>query len=49
MMDNFLEQLYRTAESAGFKILSDDHCYQLLAWLNVYGGGVENVVLDIKL
>jgi hypothetical protein len=49
MLDNLLEQLYRTAESAGIKILSDDHCCQLLAWLNVYGGGVEKVVLDGKL
>ncbi|GHV10264.1 hypothetical protein FACS189485_23270 [Spirochaetia bacterium] len=49
MLDNLLEQLYRTAESAGIRILTDDHCCQLLAWLNVYGGGVENVVLDTKL
>jgi hypothetical protein len=48
-MENLLEQLYRTAESAGIKILSDDYCCQLLAWLNVYGGGVENVVMDVKL
>jgi hypothetical protein len=44
--ENILEQLHRTAETAGFHIISDDHCCQLLAWLYVYGGGNEQVVLD---
>lgn len=44
--ENILEQLHRTAKSAGFHIISDDHCCRLLAWLLVYGGGNEQVVLD---
>jgi hypothetical protein len=44
--ENLLEQLHRTAENAGFRIISDDHCCRLLAWLLVYGGGREEVVFN---
>jgi hypothetical protein len=49
MNDNLLGQVYKAFESVGIKLLSDDFCCQLLAWLNVYGDGVENIVLDVKL
>jgi hypothetical protein len=49
MLDNLLDQWYRAFESIGIKILSDDFCCQLLAWLNVYGGNTEDVNLNIKL
>jgi hypothetical protein len=35
---------YRTAALTGMKIISDDKCCQLLAWLYVYGGGNEQVI-----
>ena len=47
--NNFRKQLYDTALSAGLKIISDDKCCQLLAWLYVYGGAHEQPVFDDKL
>jgi hypothetical protein len=44
--NRLIEQLYATAESAGIKIVSDDTCCQLLAWLYIYGGGSEEVVVN---
>jgi hypothetical protein len=44
-----LEKLYATAENAGLKLISDDDCCKLLAWLHVYGGGDESVVKNEKL
>lgn len=41
--------LHATAEAAGIKIISDERCCQLLAWLLVYGGGNEAVVCNYKL
>ena len=38
--------LYETALSAGVPIISKDKCCQLLAWVFVYGGGHEQVVMD---
>ena len=32
-------EFYRTAGLAGLKIIPDDKCCRLLAWLYVYGGG----------
>jgi hypothetical protein len=37
-------QFYRTAGLAGLKIIPDDKCCRLLAWLYVYGGGNEQVL-----
>jgi hypothetical protein len=37
-------QFYMTAGSAGLKIIPDDKCCRLLAWLYVYGGGNEQVI-----
>ena len=38
-----------TAESAGIKIVSDDKCCRLLAWLYVHGGGNESTTINLKL
>jgi hypothetical protein len=45
-VSNFREQLYETARQVGIKVLSDDDCCRVLAWLYVYGGGKENTVVD---
>jgi hypothetical protein len=37
-------EFYRTAALNGMKIISDDKCCRLLAWLYVYGGGNEQVI-----
>ena len=43
------KSLYETALSAGIPIISSDKCCQLLAWVYVYGGGHEQVVMDERL
>jgi hypothetical protein len=43
------KKLLATAESAGLKILSDEHCCKLLAWTLAYGGGNEAVVNNLIL
>jgi hypothetical protein len=43
-MSGFRMQFYVTAGLAGLKIISDDTCCRLLAWLYVYGGGNEQVL-----
>jgi hypothetical protein len=48
-MNDFMAQLYATAESAGLKIISDDKCCRLLAWLHVCGGTNEQTVFDGRL
>lgn len=48
-MKDFYEKLHATAENAGLKILSDEHCCKLLAWLYAFGGGDESVVFNYKL
>jgi hypothetical protein len=45
-MNDFRAQLYAAAESAGLKILTDDKCCRLLAWLHVCGGTNEQTVVD---
>jgi hypothetical protein len=47
-VSGFRRQFYRTAGLAGLKIIPDDKCCRLLAWLHVYGGENEQV-LDSKL
>jgi hypothetical protein len=47
--DDCRGRLYAAAESAGLKILSDDKCCRLLAWLYVRGGGREEAVFDGRL
>ena len=42
-------KLIATSELAGLKIISDDWCCKLLAWLLVYGRGNESVVQNNKL
>jgi hypothetical protein len=42
--DRLREQLYATAESAGLRIISDDKCCRLMAWLYTYGGNNEQVL-----
>jgi hypothetical protein len=37
-------QFYLTAGLNGLKIIPDDTCCRLLAWLYVYGGGQEQVI-----
>ena len=48
-MKNFYRDLHHTATQAGLKIISDDFCCRLLAWLLLLGGGVENTVFDSRL
>jgi hypothetical protein len=48
-MNNFGEQLYATAENAGLKIISDNKCCRLLAYLYVYGGENEQTVFNERL
>jgi hypothetical protein len=49
MEREFYKALLTTAENAGLKILSDDYCCQLLAWVYAYGGGNESVVLNVRM
>jgi hypothetical protein len=37
---------YTTAGSAGLKVIPDDKCCRILAWLYVYGGANEQVLED---
>ena len=48
-IQEFLKALHDTANSAGFKIISDDRCCKLLAWLHAYGGGCEAVTQNVVL
>jgi hypothetical protein len=43
-MNDFRRALYETSANAGLKIISDDKCCRLLAWLYVYGGGNEQTI-----
>ena len=38
-----------TARQCGLKIVSDDKCCRLLAWLYVHGGGNEAATMNFKL
>ncbi len=42
------ERFVRTAEQCGLKVVSDDTCCMVLAWLYVHGGGYE-VGYNVKL
>lgn len=47
------EKFANTAEQCGLKIISDDLCCKVLAWLYVLGGGYEvnyntKLLVDIK-
>jgi hypothetical protein len=44
VMSGFRRQFYVSAGLAGLKIITDDECCRLLAWLHVYGGGNEQVL-----
>jgi hypothetical protein len=44
MQSGFRMKFYVTAGLAGLKIIPDDKCCRLLAWLYVYGGGNEQVL-----
>ena len=48
-MNSDYGKLMATSELAGLKIISDDWCCKLLAWLLIYGGGNESVVQNNKL
>lgn len=43
------ERLLATAEQCGLKIISDEWCAKLLAWLYLFGGGQEMTVFNTKL
>lgn len=43
-MNNLYTALIGTANNIGIKIISDDLCCRLLAWLYVFGGSCEHVV-----
>jgi hypothetical protein len=51
-MQGLRRELYQEAGHFGLPIipgLNDDKCCRLLAWLNVYGGEHEQVVLDERI
>lgn len=43
------ERLIKTAEQCGIKILTDDFCCKLLAWVYVKGGYTESTIYNVKL
>lgn len=43
------QQLLETAECAGLKVISDERCCQLMAWLLEIGGYTEESTHNIKL
>lgn len=48
-MQNLYRQLIETAEDAGFKVISDRRCCELLAWLLEFGGYTEESTHNQKL
>lgn len=48
-MKTLYRELINTAENAGIKIISDEHCCKLLAWLYAFGGENEAVIANVKL
>ena len=47
--DTLYKQLLSTAESAGLKVISDERCCQLLAWVYHIGGFTEESTHNVKL
>ena len=45
----FYSELLETAFNCGLKILSDDFCCKLLAWLYVFGGSYEAALKNKKM
>ena len=43
------EKLVATAEQCGLKIISDDFCCKLLAWVYMFGAEMEIVTYNVKL
>lgn len=43
------EKLTATAEQCGLKVISDDFCCKLLAWIYMFGAEREMVVYNTKL
>ncbi len=41
--------MLETAAQCGMKIVSDDKCCRILAWLYVHGGGNESTTVNLKL
>lgn len=48
-MQNLYKQLLETAECAGLKVISDERCCQLMAWLLEVGGYTEESTHNQKL
>lgn len=48
-MKTFYKSLLNTAEEAGIKMLSDERCCQLLAWMLELGGYTEESTHNFKL
>ena len=48
-MRGFYAAMMNTAEQCGLKVISDDLCCKLLAWLYVYGGGKEKTTAGGKM
>lgn len=48
-MRDFYAAMMNTAEQCGLKVIGDDLCCKLLAWLYVYGGGKEKTTAGGKL
>lgn len=47
--EDLFRRIQRTAKGTGMKLISDEHCCKLLAWLYAYGGGTEAVTLNFVL
>lgn len=43
------EKLVATAEQCGLKIISDDFCCKLLAWVYAFGAETEMITYNVKL
>jgi hypothetical protein len=41
-----IKAFFQTAHNCDLKVLSDDFCCRLLAWVSIFGGGREEVVLQ---
>lgn len=45
----FYEKLTEAADQCGLKIISDDFCCKLLAWVYMFGAETEMITYNVKL
>lgn len=48
-LNDIWNMLVDTADKCGFKLINDNACCKILAWLHAYGGGYEAVTQDKNL